>query len=153
MQTAIHKALDQIIDRPLLDAPLLDGKMTDEDLSVLYNLAQALYEAGDYNKAKELFQHLTLNKPFESKHWMGLASVLQMEKSYANAVTAWSMLAVLLGEDPLPHFHAADCLWMLGEREKAMLALDEAERHLDGSTYHQDLKDKIAILKKQWAIS
>ncbi len=153
MQTAIQKALDQVIDRQSRDAPILDGKMTDEDLSVLYNLAQGLYDAGDYTKAKEIFQHLTLNKPFESKHWMGLASVLQMEKNYANAVTAWSMLAVLLGEDPLPHFHAADCLWMLGERENAMLALDEAERHLDGSTYHQELMDKISVLKKQWATS
>ncbi|MCP5492013.1 MAG: tetratricopeptide repeat protein [Chlamydiales bacterium] len=152
MQTSIQKALDQLIERQIHDKPLLDGKMTSEDLSVLYNLAQGLYDVGDYAKAREIFQYLTLNKPFESKHWMGLASVLQMEKNYANALTAWSMLAVLLGEDPLPHFHAADCLWMLGEGEKAMLALDEAERHLDGSTYHQDLKEKIAVLKKQWSI-
>ncbi len=150
MDPAIKNALDQLIDKQVKEQPLLSNELTSEDLSLLYNLAHGLYEAGDYTKALEIFQCLTLNQSLNPKHWMGLASTLQMQKNYQHALTAWSVTAIL-SEDPIIHFHAADCLWMLGEKEKAMLALDEAENALNGSKAHHELKDKIAVLKQQWS--
>lgn len=151
LQSTINEALEQIIDRSIKNVPLVNGNLSNEDISVLYNLAKGLYQSGDYKKSKEIFQHLTLNQPNETKHWQGLAAVLQMEKNYQNALTAWSMLTLFLEDDPMPHFHAADCLYMLDRIPEALTALDEAEKLLNGSENDIELKEKIGILKSQWS--
>lgn len=148
MQAAVQEALDQVIDRAQKDRPLLDGMLNNEDMAVLYNLANGLYKSGQYQKSREIFQHLTLNKPFEVKNWQGLAAALQMEKNYTHALKAWALLAIMLEDDPLPHFHAADCLYMLGEIPQAQKALGAAENLINGS--HPELQEKISALKTQW---
>ena len=140
MEAYVQKALDAIIHKK---EPLMGGDFTAEDLIVLYNLAYGLYQNGDYEKASEIFQQLTFTKPFEPKHWVGLASVLQMQKNYQNALQAWTMAAMML-DTAEPHFHAAECLTSLGNKAEAQKALEEAEKRLDESS---SLKAKIEALK------
>ncbi len=140
MEAYLQKAIDAIIEKK---EPLMGGDFTAEDLSVLYNLAHGLYQNGDYEKASEIFQQLTFSKPFEPKHWVGLASVLQMQKNYQNALQAWTMAAMMLGTAE-PHFHAAECLISLGDKTQAQKALIEAEKRLDETS---TLRSKIEVLK------
>lgn len=88
-----------------------------------YATAFALYERGAYRKASPLFTKLVLANPFSCTYWRALASSKQMGREYEAALHAWALVALLAPEDPLPHFHAAECLFALGEREEAKRAL------------------------------
>ena len=119
-----------------------------EDSEIVYAAAYGLYEKGDYTRSAGLFTHLVLRNPFEKSSWMGLASAHQMEKKYREALAAWSMIALLNAEDPLPHFHAAECLLSLQDVEEALKALNCAEKNLKNSD--SELKDKIEVLKARY---
>lgn len=108
-----------------------------------YANAFGLYERGDYRAAAQLFTQLVLTDPFSEHYWMGLASSKQMAREYLAAVHAWSLVALLKEGDPLPHFHAAECLLSLDEKEEALKALDAALACCDDET----LKEKINLLK------
>ena len=143
MQDVLEKALDSLVENK---EPVMGGKFTEEDLSVLYNLAYGLYQNGDYTQASDIFQQLVFSKPLDPKHWMGLASVLQMQKNYQNALCAWSMVAMML-DGPEAHFYAAECLTSMGDTAQAKQALEQAEMHLTDSKAHLELKAKIEVLK------
>lgn len=115
----------------------------DEQESV-YAAAFGNYELGNYSEASSLFTALALASPFEESHWRGLASSRQMEEKYQEALQAWSMVALLAEHDPLPHFHAAECLITLRNTEDAMKALNCAETRIFEKT---PLASKIAVLK------
>ena len=117
-----------------------------DDFASVYAAAHACYEAGDYEKAAELFNALTQSAPFEVGHWRGLASTRQMLSDYEAALHAWSIVALLNTDDPYVHFHAGECLLSLGNRHEAAKALDMAEARLKGPA-HEELKDKIELLK------
>lgn len=94
----------------------------------LYTSAYARYESGLYEDAAEIFTKLTLLDPQESLYWKGLASAKQMSKKYQAALYAWGVVVLLCEEDPLPHFHAAECLLSLEKKEEAKKALASATR-------------------------
>jgi type III secretion system low calcium response chaperone LcrH/SycD len=91
-----------------------------------YAIAFDLYEKKDYRGAAKLFTQLVLSDPFSEYYWQGLASSKQMARDHLAAVHAWSLVALLKEEDPLPHFHAAECFLCLREKEDASKALHAA---------------------------
>ncbi len=109
-----------------------------------YATAFGLYEKGDYRGAAQLFTQLVLTDPFSMDYWQGLASSKQMAKEYEAALHAWSLVALLRENDPLPHFHAAECFLSLDEKDDALKALDAAL-----GLCHEDerLREKIQLLK------
>ncbi len=109
-----------------------------------YATAFGLYEKGDYRGASQLFTQLVLTDPFSAHYWQGLASSKQMAREYMAAVHAWSMIALLQENDPLPHFHAAECFLSLEEKDEALKALDAA---LDLCQDDERLCNKIHLLK------
>jgi type III secretion system low calcium response chaperone LcrH/SycD len=109
-----------------------------------YAMAFGLYEKGDYRSAAQLFTQLVLTDPYSEHYWQGLASSKQMAREYLAAVHAWSLCALLKENDPLPHFHAAECFLSLDEKEDALKALDAA---LDLCRENERLSDKINLLK------
>jgi type III secretion system low calcium response chaperone LcrH/SycD len=109
-----------------------------------YATTFGLYEKGDYRGAAQLFTQLVLTDPFSLHYWQGLASSKQMGKEYQAAVHAWSLVALLKENDPLPHFHAAECFLSLDEKEDALKALDAA---LDLCCENERLREKINLLK------
>ncbi len=118
-----------------------------EEHPSLYAAAYASYEAGDYEKALELFLALTQSAPFDKAHWKGLASTQQMLSDYEAALHAWSIAALLNEQDPWVHFHAAECLLSLGDRHQASKALMMSESRLDTDPSHAELRNKIELLK------
>lgn len=110
----------------------------------IYASAFGLYEKGDYRAAAQLFTQLVLTDPFSENYWRGLASSKQMAREYLAALHAWSLVALLNENDPLPHFHAAECCLTLEEKEDALKALDAA---LDRASGNETLTEKIHLLK------
>jgi type III secretion system low calcium response chaperone LcrH/SycD len=112
--------------------------------SQFYATAFGLYEKGDYRGAALLFTQLVLTDPYSEHYWQGLASSKQMAREYMAAIHAWSLVALLKEEDPLPHFHAAECFLSLEEKEEALKALEAA---LSLCREDEPLCEKIHLLK------
>ena len=109
----------------------------------LYQVAFDLYEKEEYRGASQLFTQLILTDPFSEDYWLGLASSKQMARDYQAALQAWGLVALLKEGDPLPHFHAAECLLYLEDKHEALKALDAS---LD-LCKEETLKEKINQLK------
>jgi len=125
---------------------LLPDQFSEEDLTFLYELGYNLYQAEDFVQAADIFQRLTVARPFEAKHWQGFASSLFMQKRYEEALVPWSMWCLIDNTNPIPHFHAAESLFSLGQKEEGLKALQAAEnRDRSGS-----LKGKIDALRTAW---
>lgn len=108
-----------------------------------YAVAYGLYEKGDYRGAAQLFTQLVLTHPFNEHYWQGLASAKQMAREYLASVHAWSLVALLREGDPEPHFHAAECLLSLDEKEEALKALNAALEFCK----EEQMREKINLLK------
>jgi type III secretion system low calcium response chaperone LcrH/SycD len=116
------------------------------DLESLYAIGFEHYEQADYKKADALFTQLVLREPLEERYWHALASCKLMDQNYEEALRAWAMVSLLNGEAPLPHFHAAQCLIALEQREEAAKAISFAEKRVAG---HDDpLHLKLDQLKR-----
>ncbi len=92
----------------------------------VYTEAVQEYEEGHYQKAHDLFSLLSTELPMQPEVWKGLAACQQMQKYYDEALMTWSMAALLDEQDPLPHFHAAECLIAQGNSTEAQKALRSA---------------------------
>lgn len=123
--------------------------MTEVDLEPFYAYAYAQYGGGNLTEAADLFRLLCTRRPLEARFWFGLGATLQETGSYGDALHAWAMAALLRGEDPYPHFHAAECYLSLNERTEAIKALAEAAIRAQNE---HPLSGKISVLKKQWEV-
>jgi type III secretion system low calcium response chaperone LcrH/SycD len=122
------------------------AKLSAAEQEILYGTSRGLYEVGDYAEAAQFFTQLVLEEPFQELYWRGLASAHQMEEKYQEALHAWGLVALLVDPDPLPHFHAAECLLSLDDRPQALKALQCAEERL--TEEQAELREKINILKR-----
>lgn len=112
----------------------------------VYASAYVFYTQGHYEKASSLFLQLCFTNPFDGRHWVGLASSLQMQKEWKKALHAWGYAALLDDTDPTSHFHAGECLFQCGEKEEAEKALNQAILRL--SADKGVLKNKIETMQK-----
>ena len=89
----------------------------------LYSQALSEYDAGSYDHAADLFHELSKEHPLQPEIWQGLAACNQEREDYPAALVAWSIAAILDEYNPLPHFHAAECLFAHGEIAEAKKAI------------------------------
>jgi len=115
------------------------------DLNTLYSTAYAYYESGLFAEAGNIFTKLTLDDPQEEAYWRGLAAARQMEHKYKSALYAWGLVSILSKDDPMPHFHAAECMLSLNQREEAKTALNAA---LQLAREDLHLRTRIEVLKE-----
>lgn len=123
----------------------LNKDYSNDDLRIIYSFAYTLYQTGDYDQAKPIFQQLAAFKPFEQKYWLGLAACWQMEKQYDEALKGWAMAFLLKEEDPIPHFHAAECYEALGNDVEGIKAIRACRARLTKS--HLELEEKLIHLE------
>lgn len=123
-----------------------------EDVKQYYDTAYRFYSAGKYSDAEEVFVLLTVLDTMNMDHWMGLGAAQQMQKKYKDAVDAYSAAALLDTDEknPLPHLHAAECLWETTEMKKASLALKSALIIAEKDKKHHALVEKLQLLNKRW---
>ncbi len=131
------KQFQSIVDG-LKDLINEDGALTidewkKEDTRVLYELGYNLYKNKEYNHAESIFRKLVVMMPLEKTHWQGLASTIQMQRRFQDALVAWSMFAFIDPKCPMPHFFAAECLFELDNFTDCMTALNAlSDRDPDG---------------------
>ncbi|QVL56828.1 MAG: tetratricopeptide repeat protein [Simkaniaceae bacterium] len=126
----------------------LNKNYSADDLRILSSFARTLYQSGDYEEAKGVYQQLAAFEPYCPSYWEGVGACMQMEKRYEEALRAWSMVSLLSEDDPLPHFHAAECYNALGLFLEGEKELDACKERLKEN--HQDLLEKIARLESNW---
>lgn len=102
------------------------------------------YDMGRYDKAHDLFSLLSTELPTQPEVWKGLAACSQVQKCYPEALMAWSMAALLDGHDPIPHYHAAECLFAQGDKTEALKAV----RIALGLPCTEDVLDQVVRLKE-----
>lgn len=95
----------------------------------LYETAYHFYQGGQYAEAQYVFRLLTCLDTENPVHWMGLGSSLKMQNKYEEAVNAFSAAAVLeeVDSNPMSHAYAAECLYAIGDHERAKEALNSAK--------------------------
>lgn len=113
-----------------------------------YGVAQ--YRSGNWDEARDAFRVLCSNRPLEPQFWVALGACLQEAGSYEEALEPWAMAALLMPNDPYPHFHAAECYFSLSQTEDAGKALAESAAHISGD---HPLAPKINLLKEQWHLT
>lgn len=145
---SLQSALDEIRSSLPENGGILTKDFTKDDLALLYELAYNLYQVGNYAKGEEIFRRLVLATPLDKNHWQGLGSCQQMQKKYQDALVSWSMLILIDPENPLPHFHAAECLFSLDQIDHAMNALKAAQQR----DLQKKFVGKISALKQVWSI-
>jgi type III secretion system low calcium response chaperone LcrH/SycD len=114
------------------------------EMDALYSVALQEYRSGRYDEAHDLFFQLSVELPMQPEVWKGLAACNQARKYYSEALLSWGIAAHLNEQDPIPHFHAAECLYAEG-------ALDEAKKALRialSLPCTDDVLDKIIYLKE-----
>lgn len=120
-----------------------------EEQEIIYGAAFGFYEAGQYEKAAGFFTQLLVANPLIADFWKGLASAKQMASDYKAALHAWAIVCILDDKEALPHFHAAEILFQLQEKEEAQKALACASALLKEN--EAALKQKIAFLKEVYS--
>ncbi len=145
----LKKALRKISIETTQTGFLSPEAFTQNDIDLLYKLGFSLYESGDYEKAKDIFQRLVISKPMKKEFWQALGASCQMTKNFEEALTAWSMVSLMDDLDPNAHFHAAECLLSLKNIEEASKALKAAKSRLAGSS-DNSLAGKIEALESVW---
>lgn len=101
--------------------------LSPEAIESLYAFAHGYYQNGKYEEATRFFRFLTAIDTNTRKHWMGLAASFQLQKEFAKALQAYGYAGLLNSDDPLAPFHAAECMFSLGEKERALETLQVAE--------------------------
>lgn len=116
------------------------------DYRALSQLASQALQAGRTRDAKHLYALLCRLDPLIAEGFLGLGACCQNESDYTRAVAAYGQAAILDLDDPRPSFHAAQCLFRLGQFRKAAHALSAAKTQAAQSRQHRALVKKIARL-------
>lgn len=124
---------------------------SDETVETLYATGYELYRNGKYGDAKDFFKLLAITDPSSRRYWMGQGACHQMLKEYDNAVNCYSVAAVLDPDDPYVHWHAADCFFQKGERQKAIDTLSSALIVAKHKEEHLVLVPKLELLHTIWS--
>ena len=119
---------------------------SETDYQALGQLASQALQAGRTRDAKHLYAFLCRLDPLTADGFLGLGACCQNESDYTRAVAAYGQAAILDLDDPRPSFHAAQCLFRLGQFGKAAHALSAAKTQAEQSPAYRDLRQKIARL-------
>lgn len=146
-ETLLKQVLSRVSEKLSADEPLNKQACSTFKFRRLELQAYALYQSGHYSEAKRFFHQMLISKPLKQRLWMGLGACLQMEGFYTEALRAWGMASILDGDDPAPHFYAAQCNFALDDLKQSRYALEASKKQLKSE--NQTLRRKIAQLEHQ----
>ncbi len=106
---------------------LMSGKTTladmrgfsEEEIEAIYSLAYNIFENGKYEDALKIFQFLCLFSHLDERFWLGAGACYQQLKEFEKAVEAYSMVAMMDVENPIPPLQAAMCYLSMEDFDKA----------------------------------
>lgn len=96
---------------------------TAAEREAMYHLGYGLYEQGRYSDAFKVFSLLVIQDHLEPRYVFGLGCACQMLGRYIDALQHYMAVAVAQVDDPLPIFHAAECLIAMSRPSEAIDSL------------------------------
>ena len=144
----LDSALEEIQKRLETNNGILPKDLKQEDIDTLYQLGFGLYQSGEYERAESVFRKIVVAKPLSLKYWKSFASSLQLAKKHEEALLPWSMLCIFDDTEPSYHMRAAECLFSLGNRKKALSALESAK--LRTKKEDKEILTEIDFLTNRW---
>ena len=129
----------------------MSAKIAEYSPDELYEIAYVLYKNGKYDKAVRFFKLMTLLHPAERKFWMGLGACHEMLQSYEMAIEYYGVAAIQEPEDPLVHWHAANCFFSLGNEGKALDTLRTAIEVASRNTGHEKFLPSLQSFEQVWS--
>lgn len=114
---------------------VLDGQtiaqakgLTRDDLEVLYAYGFAFLANRDAERAEEVFLHLCLIDPLQSKNHYCLGVVRQMQERWDMAIDDFARFCALDATNPEGYLRIGECLTAQGDRTQARQMFDVALR-------------------------
>lgn len=153
-QEDIDAMLQQLMDRYAGGGKIEDlaPQFSNEAIDGLYGTAYKFYEIGKYQDAAHFFRVMTMIDTTGRRNWMGLGASLQMLKEYEEAIESYSVAAMMDPEDPYAHLHAAECLFIMGQKERALIALSSAELTAgNNKNKNKRLISQLALIRNAWS--
>jgi type III secretion system low calcium response chaperone LcrH/SycD len=108
----------------------------DNFMEYLYTCAYSMFQSGKYNEARELFLLLMKLNPGESKYAFSLGCCYKKQEKWHDAAIVFIGCYYREGHNPIPLYHAADCMIKLNSKRAAIMALEQA---LDSSRVYESL--------------
>ena len=103
--------------------------ITTAEIETIYRMGYNFYTTGNYKDADTVFRYLVLLDHTNQKYWTALGSVLQVERKFDKAATAFAYAGFLDLTNPKPQFYAAQCFLALGDKSSALSALEALDRY------------------------
>ena len=115
-------------------------------MAAQYKVAYDLYQSADFKNAASAFSYLTVLNPYEHTYWMGLALCKQADRSYEEAIVAYTMAEAIHPEHPVAHLHLAQCYYAIQQREKVTEHLKQAIEVAGKIPEFQEIRQKAESL-------
>jgi type III secretion system low calcium response chaperone LcrH/SycD len=121
---------------------------SNKQVEELYSQAYHLYKTGKYSDGLTLFRTLAMCNQTEPKYFMGMAACHHLMKEYKEAVNGYTFAALLQPEDPIPHYHIADCSIHLNDSFSAMISLEMAIKRAGDIAEYKEIKERSLLALK-----
>ncbi len=129
--------------------------LTDAMIEGIYGQAYRLYNTGKFKDASQIFRMLIMLCPNDARFLMGLAACHHMAKDFLSAINTYTICSMLDGENPVPLYHASDCMIQIGDQASALIVLEMAVERAGDKPEYKTLKDRALLtvdsLKKEFA--
>jgi type III secretion system low calcium response chaperone LcrH/SycD len=121
-------------------------EISDQDVAQLYSFATALFNAGQYAEARELFKVLLQLEPTMGGFAVALGACYHRLKDYENAIRCYMLAADLESADPVPLMYAYDCYMNLQNMFCAGMVLSGAAARAGRHPQYAQIKEKAQTL-------
>lgn len=145
-EEAIKHVLEGAIKKGIMPKTAL--KINDETMEAVYTQGYNLYGQGKYKEASHVFRLLMLMDFTTPKYVLGLAACAHRLKDYRNAANLYLLCATLDPNNPLPHFHAADCYLQVKLPTVALFSLNSAISAAAEQKQYTLIKERALLMKK-----
>ncbi|MDP1836485.1 MAG: SycD/LcrH family type III secretion system chaperone [Chlamydiales bacterium] len=114
-------------------------------LESYYKRAYQLYNSGQYQEAIKIFRVMTMLCPYEHKYVFALAACHHRAGEYVTALAAYQTSTQSDPTDPLPYYHAADCMINLGYVHAARESLKIAIENTKSNPRYDAIRDRASM--------
>ena len=123
-------------------------RIGDETMEAMYAQGYNLYNQGKYKEASYVFRLLMLLDYLTAKYVLGLAACLHRLKDYKSAANIYLLCGTLDSQNPLPHYHAADCYIQLDALPLAIFSLDMAITAAGNQPQYSVIKERAKLMRE-----
>lgn len=136
-----EELLIKVLEQNMLpkDAMGLDDAFLEKIYADGYNF----FKAGQYEKAMGIYRILMLLNPLDARHPMALASCYHRLKNYYEAMLYYGLSNELDEKNPLPLYHASDCMIKLGNKKEALILLKAMLQKMGNNPKYVILKERV----------